>query len=82
MTAYVNVHGQPINVSARDAVIALYSDAVAKKAKYATTAEWTVRKSAHVQAPIIGAGASEESAWRDAWSRELAGVVKREGKPA
>lgn len=78
--AYVNVHGQPLNVSARDAVLAILPDAVCKNDRFPHDPMWMVRKSAHRCAAIVGTGKSEESAWRDAWSRMLADDVAREAR--
>lgn len=74
MTAYYNIHGEQLTLSARDAVLQVLPDAVAVKPKSQLLGRepiWTVHKSGHRSASTIGAGASEESAWRDAWSRML-----------
>jgi hypothetical protein len=81
VTAYVNVHGHPIGVSARDAVVAIVAEAVCNKSEILAGETWVVRKSAYKYAGIIGTGANEEAAWRDAWSRMLADDVAREPLP-
>lgn len=79
MTAYVNVHGKPIAVSARDAVIAIYPHAVVKRHELMAGGMWAIRKTARSDAVTIGTGASKEGAWREAWSRVLAEEVRKEG---
>lgn len=85
MTTYVNVHGKPVNVSARDAVLALEPRAIARPQSFLgvdrATREvgWMIKRTSHDAAGTIGTGASEEGAWRDAWSRILAEEVKRGG---
>jgi hypothetical protein len=81
VTAYVNIHGKPIGVSARDAVVAIVAEAVCSKAEFLSGETWIVRKSSNKYAAIIGTGANEEAAWRDAWSRMLADDVAREPLP-
>jgi membrane protein required for beta-lactamase induction len=82
MSAYVNVHGQPLAVSARDAVRVVFPDSLARVTKMLKPPMWQVLKAAHHSAALIGTGANEESAWRDAWSRVLAESVEREGRAA
>lgn len=81
MTAYVNIHGQPLDVSAKDAVRAIVPEAIAKRQALMRGDFWKVWRSGHPQAVVIGTGASEESAWRDAWSRMLADDVAKEARP-
>lgn len=90
MTAYYNIHGKPVNVSAKDAVLQyeLEAYAIDKPVKRDGQPEsfWLIRKPGDViGAPewdaTIGSGATEESAWRDAWSRMLADdIAKGDGK--
>lgn len=80
--AYVNIHGQPLGVSARDAVLAVNAAAVCAKSEFKKPALWTVRRSGHRAAAVIGTGANKESAWRDAWSRMLVESMKSEKVPA
>lgn len=92
MTAYVNVHGQPLDLSARDAVLACepqaYSD-VRKVRRYGSKRQedyWEIRKARldgkrRNSDRLIGDGANEESAWRAAWSRMLADDMAREVRP-
>jgi hypothetical protein len=68
--AYFNVLGQPLTLSAKDAVLAREPRA------YATSDEfgWRIKRAAakrgpHWSNPDIGTGANEESAWREALSR-------------
>lgn len=77
MSAYVNIHGKPLATSARDALIAVEPAAVCKQ-EHDLPSLWVVRRSARWSASIIGTGANEEAAWRDAWSRVLAEIVQRE----
>lgn len=88
MTAYVNVHGRPLEVSARDAVLQLEPRAIALRRPSLSVSAvatdvvkrelwWQVRRTPHTGAAILGTGATEESAWREAWSRILAEEVKR-----
>jgi hypothetical protein len=76
MSAYVNIHGQPIGVSARDAVVAIHREAWAAHTRLSSEM-WVVYRTP--RSDPIGTGASEESAWRDAWSRMLADDVAKEG---
>lgn len=78
--AYCNVHGQPVDVSARDAVIAIHPEATAKKNSLLVSGMWIVRRTGNSFASIIGTGATEEAAWREAWSRILAEEVAKEGR--
>lgn len=77
MTAYVNLHGHPLDVSAADAVRRVHPKAVAKEWEIAP-GSWYVIVRDHPHAAIIGTGANAESAWRDAWSRMLADDMQRE----
>lgn len=76
--AYVNVHGQPISVSARDAVTAIEPAALCTRMDLGTEPMWVVYRTSHRSAARIGTGANEEAAWRDAWSRILAKEVAKE----
>lgn len=77
MTAYYNIHGEQLTLSARDAVVVVHPQAVAT-CEPMLDHMWVVCKSSHGSAARIGTGASEESAWRDAWSRMLAEQVEKE----
>lgn len=68
--AYFNVHGEPLSLSAKDAVLAreplayAVSDAHGWKILRATE-----KRGRHWSNPVLGVGANEESAWREALSR-------------
>jgi hypothetical protein len=68
--AYFNVHGAPLRLSAKDAVLAreplAYSDSdeLGWKVRRATK-----KRGPHWSNPVLGTGANEESAWREALSR-------------
>jgi hypothetical protein len=81
MSAYVNIHGEPSSVSARDAVLAILPDAVCAKGTGLALELWVVRKSARRFSRSIGTGANEEAAWRDAWSRMLADDIAKGVRP-
>lgn len=78
MSAYVNIHGQPLELSAKDAVLAIVPGAIVKRNGLLVGEIWKVWRSGHPQAALIGTGANEEPAWRDAWSRMLADDVAKE----
>lgn len=78
MSAYVNVHGDPIDVSARDAVRAIEPTAVCSKDDILAGGLWIVRRTPHRYSSLIGTGQNEEAAWRDAWSRMLADDIAKE----
>lgn len=81
MTAYYNIHGRPLNVSARDAVREIEHSAVVVRYKLLKGECWQVRRSDHPLAAVIGTAATEEAAWRNAWSRMLAdAMTKKDGK--
>lgn len=74
--AYINIHGQPLNLSAKDAVLATNADAYARL----ENSVWVIRHRDRSEPfeewhQLIGCGANEESAWREAWSRMLAAEV-------
>jgi hypothetical protein len=72
---YVNVHGQPLGVSARMVVLMAAGSARCDRTlDPMIVGGWVVRDGT---GKLIGTGASEESAWRAAWSRILAEEVKR-----
>lgn len=73
--AYTNIHGQPLSLSARDAVLAIEPDARAARERLVKGEIWKVWRTGHPQASLIGTGSTEESAWREAWSRMLAEEV-------
>lgn len=77
MSAYVNIHGQPLSTSAAEAVRAILPKATCRKADLLIGPMWVVLKTDHRYSGVIGTGASEESAWRDAWSRMLAEDLQR-----
>lgn len=78
MSAYVNVHGEPIAVSARDAVLVLFPEAIAHFRGLTMNKTWCIYKSEHRSAKLLGTGANAEAAWRDAWSRMLADDLAKE----
>lgn len=87
--AYVNVHGQPVSVSARDAVLHLEPMAYAEFDEVLTVdgprPYWTIRRASasgkrHWSNAQLATGATEEAAWREAWSRILATEVAKEGR--
>ncbi len=93
MSAYVNIHGQPLELSAKDAVLAVDSDAYARLEKSVWVVRhrdrkksvWVVRHRDRSEPfeewhPLIGCGVNEESAWRAAWSRMLADDVAKEAR--
>lgn len=86
---YVNVHGQPVNVSARDAVLHVEPMAYAELEGVLTVDgeqnRWRVKRGSpsgrqHWNNAVLGVGVNEESAWREAWSRILAEEVAKEGR--
>lgn len=85
---YTNIHGQPLRVSAEDAVLACEPKAYAsyEPLEYHDHKEprWVIRiqdwRAFAYQHQQIGAGATEESAWREAWSRMLADEVAKGSK--
>ncbi len=74
-SAYVDVHGDPVALSARDAVLAIEPQAIARRGMGNA---WWVCRSDRRDAKLIGTGETEESAWRDAWSRMLVESMKSE----
>ncbi len=78
MSAYVNIHGEPSGVSARDALRVILPEAVCTKGNLISSELLIVRRSARRGCAPLGTGANEEAAWRDAWSRMLADDVARE----
>lgn len=81
MSAYVNIHGQPLSTSAAEAVLAILPTAVCAASDLFAGPMWVVRKTDRRASGVIGTGANEEAAWRDAWSRMLADDLQREAKP-
>lgn len=57
--AYCNVHGQPVDVSARDAVIAIHPEATAKNNSLLVSGAWLVRRTGNSFASIIGSEAMQ-----------------------
>jgi hypothetical protein len=76
VSAYVNVHGHPIGVSARDAVLAIEPNAVCEPEFVADG--YAVRRTPNRFAKIIGTGINEEAAWRAAWSRMVDDDIAKE----
>lgn len=90
--AYFNVHGQPISVSARDAVIASEPYAYSKVHEVTRLSTnrseelWQIHRGRadgkrRYTDRLLGDGATEESAWRNTWSRILAEEVAKEVRP-
>lgn len=80
IAAYFNIHGDPVGVSARDAVLKIEPSAWCKKRNpmWARGASlWSIYRTPR-STTAIGQGASEESAWLNAWSRMLAESMKSE----
>jgi hypothetical protein len=80
MSAYFNVHGQPLAVSARDAVLVREPQAYAKVSKVLRHGRkrpedyWEICRARtdgkrRNSDRVIGDGANEESAWRHTLSR-------------
>lgn len=71
MAEYVNIHGDPLGVSAKDAVLALVPKAKATKGRLFGRATWCIengRRDDWGDAVVIANGETEESAWRAALS--------------
>lgn len=76
--AYFNVHGAPLSLSAKDAVMAreplAYSEVESVLTVDGEALRWRIKRSSpsgrrRWSNAVIGAGVNEESAWREALSR-------------
>lgn len=70
--AYVNVHGQPLSLSAKDAVLVREPRARSCKRKKGLWFVYVPRRGITEYDPWtqpLGSGATEEGAWREALSR-------------
>jgi hypothetical protein len=83
MAEYVNVHGQPVGVSAKQAVLRVHPRAwasgpttIAVDDASVTTRCWLILPAPDARLSI-GSGMTEEAAWRAAWSRVIEEEMKR-----